>query len=71
MVDRCDECNFVYDVLDAGAVPGVRSLGGRFAMRLSNERSYLVLGQTIRTRPGPGIWFALEYGCHVSHATCS
>ncbi len=66
MVDRCDECNFVYDALDAGAVPGaLRSLGGRFAMRLSNERSDPVLGQTIRTRPGPGIWSALEYGCHV------
>jgi S-DNA-T family DNA segregation ATPase FtsK/SpoIIIE len=66
MVERCEECHFVYDELDAGSVPGaLRSLGGRFAMRLSNERADPTLGQTIRARPGPGVWSALEYACHV------
>lgn len=65
-VERCDECNFAYDGLDPGAVPGaIRSLGGRFAMRLSNERADPSLAQTIRARPGPGVWSALEYACHV------
>jgi S-DNA-T family DNA segregation ATPase FtsK/SpoIIIE len=65
-VERCDECHFVYDALDPGAVPGaIRSLGGRFAMRLSNERADPSLAQTIRARPGPGVWSALEYACHV------
>jgi hypothetical protein len=34
-------------------------------MRISNERSNPTLELTIRTRPGPGIWSALEYACHV------
>jgi hypothetical protein len=65
-VELCDECHFSYDALDAGAVPGaIRSLGNRFAMRLSNERGDPTLALTIRTRPAPGIWSALEYACHV------
>jgi DinB superfamily len=65
-VDRCEECQFVYDALDSGAVAGaLRSLGGRFSMRLSNERADPGLAQTIRTRPSPGVWSALEYACHV------
>ena len=34
-------------------------------MRVSNERADPTLGVTIRTRPGPRIWSALEYACHV------
>lgn len=34
-------------------------------MRVSNERADPALGITIRTRPGPRIWSALEYACHV------
>jgi hypothetical protein len=43
----------------------MRTLGGRFAMRVSNERANPALDLTIRTRPGPRIWSALEYACHV------
>jgi hypothetical protein len=65
-VDRCEECQFDYDALGPSAVPGtLRSLGGRFAMRVSNERSDATLGLTIRTRPSPRTWSALEYACHV------
>ncbi len=34
-------------------------------MRVSNERADPTLGLTVRTRPGPRIWSALEYACHV------
>ena len=65
-VERCDECHFDYDALGAGAVPGaLRSLGNRFAMRVSNERGDPTLALTIRTRPSSEIWSALEYACHV------
>jgi hypothetical protein len=65
-VERCEECHFVYDELDAGSVPSaLRSLGGRFAMRLSNERADPMLVQSLRIRPSPGVWSALEYTCHV------
>lgn len=65
-MDRCEECNFDYDSIAPGALPGaLRSLGGRFAMRISNERADPTLALTIRTRPGPRIWSALEYACHI------
>ena len=34
-------------------------------MRISNERSDPTIGLTIRTRPGPKTWSALEYACHL------
>jgi len=34
-------------------------------MRVSNERADPTLGLTIRTRPGPRVWSALEYACHI------
>jgi S-DNA-T family DNA segregation ATPase FtsK/SpoIIIE len=65
-VDRCEECQFDYDALGPGAVAGaLRSLGGRFAMRVSNERADPAIELTIRTRPGPRVWSALEYSCHI------
>ena len=65
-MDRCEECEFEYEALDAGAVPSaLRSLGGRFAMRVSNDRGDAALDMTIRTRPSPKVWSALEYSCHV------
>lgn len=66
VVDHCEECHFDYDALGSGAVPSaLRSLGARFGMRVSNERADPTLGLTIRTRPGPRAWSALEYACHV------
>ena len=65
-MERCEECQFDYDALGAGAVPSsLRSLGNRFGMRISNERGDPALALTIRTRPGPRVWSALEYACHV------
>jgi len=34
-------------------------------MRISNERGDPNLALTIRTRPAPRVWSALEYACHV------
>ena len=34
-------------------------------MRVSNERSDPTLALTIRTRPEPRVWSALEYACHI------
>jgi len=34
-------------------------------MRVSNERADATLDMTIRTRPSPKVWSALEYSCHV------
>ena len=65
-MERCEECEFDYEALDPGAVQSaLRSLGGRFAMRVSNERGDATLDTTIRTRPSPKVWSALEYSCHV------
>ncbi|MGO8725039.1 MAG: DinB family protein [Acidimicrobiales bacterium] len=65
-VDRCEECQFDYEALGAGAVPSaLRSLGGRFGMRIANDRGDPTLGLTIRTRPAPRVWSALEYACHM------
>jgi len=65
-VDRCNECQFDYDSVGPGAVSStLRSLGGRFGMRISNERGDPTLALTMRTRPGPRTWSALEYACHL------
>jgi hypothetical protein len=58
-MDRCDGCQFEYDLtaaLDAGAdiVDGAAQL----ASLLSGVRD-------VRTRPQPTTWSPLEYGCHV------
>ena len=34
-------------------------------MRVSNERADPTIELTIRTRPGPRTWSALEYACHI------
>jgi S-DNA-T family DNA segregation ATPase FtsK/SpoIIIE len=65
-VERCELCQYDYEALSPSGVPGaLRSLGSRFAMRISNERGDPALATAIRTRPEPGIWSALEYACHV------
>jgi len=65
-VDRCEECQFDYDALSPGALPGsLRSLGSRFGMRISNERGDPALAVTLRTRPALRVWSALENTCHV------
>ncbi len=65
-VEQCEECGFEYDALGPAAVASaLRSLGNRFAMRVSNGRGDATLGLSFRTRPRPRVWSALEYACHV------
>jgi hypothetical protein len=62
----CTECGFVYEDLPAKEIAGVV----RHAAREIRERLGDVLGQangvpTLRTRPEPATWSALEYAGHV------
>ena len=55
---RCPECGF-----DAGAVP-LEAIPG--AVRENAAAWAPVLARPdVRVRPAPGVWSALEYGCHV------
>jgi hypothetical protein len=54
----CPECGFVAQDVDPADVAE--------QLRVNAERWRVVLGRPdVRTRPGPGVWSPLEYGCHV------
>jgi len=58
---RCDECGFDYDEPDLAAV--LDRLGTQ-----AGEYAGLLAGMdddTVRRRPDPDTWSALEYACHV------
>ncbi|WP_432991109.1 DinB family protein [Dactylosporangium sp. CA-233914] len=58
-MDRCEECEFGYDAVAAGEVPGrLGGLAARYAEALAGVAD-------IRRRPAPAVWSALEYTCHV------
>jgi heme-degrading monooxygenase HmoA len=64
-MERCDECGYAYE--DHGAVrlaEDLRALGPRYAGRLGATAGSATL-VTLRERPEPGVWSALEYACHV------
>lgn len=64
-MERCDECGYAYE--DRGAVrlaEDLRALGSRYAGRLGATAGSAAL-VTLRERPEPGVWSALEYACHV------
>jgi hypothetical protein len=59
-VDSCDECGFVYESIGRDQVAQrFRGFGRRFADRLSGK------SELLHRRPEPGVWSAVEYGCHV------
>ncbi|MHB1535598.1 MAG: DinB family protein [Acidimicrobiales bacterium] len=63
-MERCDECGYAYE--DRGAVclaEDLRALGPRYAGRPETTGSAPLV--TLRERPDPGVWSALEYACHV------
>ena len=63
-MERCDECGYAYE--DRGAVriaENLKALGPRYAARLEGTGSAPLV--TLRERPEPGVWSALEYACHV------
>jgi len=58
-MDRCDGCEFAYD-LTAAPDAGANIIDG--AAQLAD----LLRGvRDVRTRPEPATWSPLEYGCHV------
>jgi DNA segregation ATPase FtsK/SpoIIIE, S-DNA-T family len=61
-VEHCDECDFRYGDVNPDAV-------SESMKRLSTEHAELLaeadIGNTVRTRPAPEVWSALEYVCHV------
>ena len=59
-MDRCDECEFEYDLDQAPAAgPAIVGAAGELATLLRDG------GTDVRTRRDPALWSALEYGCHV------
>lgn len=65
-MEHCEECGFVYDDIETGAVPGaLRALGLRYSMRLDDGRPDPILSSALVLRPQPDAWSALELACHV------
>ena len=55
----CPECGFDAAALDRAEIAdATRSVAQRFTELLAG-------GDEVRRRPGPDVWSALEYGCHV------
>lgn len=60
-MDRCEECGFVYASVDPTAAPEqLRDLATHLADRVTEASD-----TTLRARPAPDTWSALEYACHV------
>jgi hypothetical protein len=60
-VERCGECHFVDDDVAREDVAGsVRALGTRYGAVLADHDA-----ASLRARPLPTVWSALEYACHV------
>jgi S-DNA-T family DNA segregation ATPase FtsK/SpoIIIE len=61
-VDRCDECNFVYDAVPLDRViTEIRALPRQYSDRLTAADRV----GAARSRVLAGTWSALEYTCHV------
>lgn len=59
-MDHCDDCGFVYATISTAEIPNaLAAFGPAYGARLSTNPAVL------RARPGPEVWSALEYGCHV------
>jgi hypothetical protein len=57
----CAECSFCYETLAVAAIPArLRSLGPGFRDALAD-----IDPAVASQRPGPTVWSALEYACHV------
>jgi len=57
----CQECGFSYELVPADAIAGrLRSFGPRFAGALAGAGP-----EAASRRPGPAVWSALEYLCHI------
>jgi DinB family protein len=62
MGDRCLQCGFEYDsVTPVGAPVAIRGFPAPYREALEGADP----AELLRVRPGPWIWSALEYTCHV------
>jgi len=60
VTDRCAECGFTYDLSQAAtAGEGIRGRVAEVAAILRNR------DVDLQSRSQPGVWSALEYGCHL------
>lgn len=65
-VCECAECGFVYkDHAVDGVAVELASLGARYASRLQVPAGAADCEESLRRRPEPEVWSALEYACHV------
>jgi hypothetical protein len=66
LMDRCDECGFVYEEHDKmSVVSEIRDLGPRFTAVLVPDRTEFPDRDRLTRRPSADVWSAVEYGCHV------
>ena len=62
MGDRCLQCGFEYDTVTPASAPvAIRGFPAPYREALEGADPQALL----RVRPGPWIWSALEYTCHV------
>lgn len=61
MSERCDVCGFEWDAVPAREVPARVVAAADLIASTLREGDPDVLGG----RPEPGVWSAVEYGCHV------
>ncbi len=62
----CAECSFVYgDHAIEGIAAELVALGARYASRLRVPAGAADREESLRRRPEPAVWSALEYACHV------
>jgi S-DNA-T family DNA segregation ATPase FtsK/SpoIIIE len=61
-VPSCPECHFDYDAVEPSSVaPALVEIGDGFRKRLLSAAGE----DSLRRRPAPDVWSALEYACHV------
>ena len=62
-MDHCDECGFTYADHETGDIAGeLRALAEQYESVLTGATADAA---RIGSRPGPGVWSPVEYGCHV------
>jgi hypothetical protein len=65
-MDRCEQCGFVYDEHEAGAIAAdLASVAPRCRTFLDPPHDDSRWDRALRTRPVPDVWSALEYACHI------
>jgi S-DNA-T family DNA segregation ATPase FtsK/SpoIIIE len=62
-MDHCDRCRFTYaDHRPPDLAGEIHALGARYGAVLADRA---VDGARLTSRPAPGVWSPVEYGCHV------